>query len=113
MYHKNKARQPNEGGQKIRSYPGFLSYPVLQQINCQYGQIETSKLPLSLEGNLLQNWKTWKQSFTLFMTARENNGKSDKSKVCCYTALADSWGKGQGSLQYLCFFIYRGLCERQ
>ena len=33
---------------------------------------------LSLEGNLLQNWKTWKQNFTLFMTATEYNGKNDE-----------------------------------
>ena len=36
---------------------------------------------LSLKGNLLQNWKTWKQSFILFMTATEYNGKSDEVKT--------------------------------
>ena len=33
------------------------------------------------EENLLQNWKTWKQSFTLFMTATEYNDKSDEVKT--------------------------------
>ena len=36
---------------------------------------------VSLEVNLLQNWKIWKQSFTLFMTATEHNGKSDEVKT--------------------------------
>ena len=41
----------------------------------------------SLEGNLLQNWKTWKQNFTLFMTVTEYNGKSDevKTSLCLST----------------------------
>ena len=56
---------------------------------------------LSLEGNLLQNWKTWKQNFALFMTATEYNGKSEE-----VNKFADilHWGKDHGSLQYLCFF---------
>ena len=65
---------------------------------------------LSLEGNLLQNWKTWKQNFTLFMTATEYNGKNDEVSKFAVTL---HWGKDQGSLQYLCFFIYRGLYEIQ
>ena len=36
---------------------------------------------LSLKGNLPPNWKTWKQSFTLFMTATEYNGKCDEVKI--------------------------------
>ena len=56
---------------------------------------------LSLEGNLLQNWKTWKQNFALFMTATEYNGKSDEVNKF---AVILHWGKGHGSLQYLRFF---------
>ena len=36
--------------------------------------------PLSLEGNLEQNWKTWKQELTLYMQATESSGKSDTVK---------------------------------
>ena len=36
---------------------------------------------LSFEGNLLQNWKTCKQSFTLFMMVTEHNCKSDEVKT--------------------------------
>ena len=35
---------------------------------------------LSLEGNLEQNWKTWKQELTLYMQATESSGKSDTVK---------------------------------
>ena len=31
--------------------------------------------PLNLDGNLLQNWKSWKQDFNLFMTAAECDKK--------------------------------------
>ena len=37
--------------------------------------------PNSLEGNILRNWKTWKQNFTLLMAATEYNGKSDEVKI--------------------------------
>ena len=36
---------------------------------------------LSLEVNLRQSWKTWKQSFTLFMTTTEHDGKSEEVKT--------------------------------
>ena len=45
---------------------------------------------LSLEGNLLQNWKTWKQNFTLFTTVIECNGKSDKVKTSLCSSTEDS-----------------------
>ena len=32
---------------------------------------------LALDGNLEQNWKTWKQELTLYMQATESSGKSD------------------------------------
>ena len=37
--------------------------------------------PLSLEGNLVVNWKKWKQNFGLFMVAAEYEGKSEKVKA--------------------------------
>ena len=45
--------------------------------------MDTLKPPnsLSLEVNLRQSWKTWKQSFTLFMTTTEHDGKSDEVKT--------------------------------
>ena len=36
--------------------------------------------PLNLDGNLLQNWKSWKQDFNLFMTAAEYDEKPDNVK---------------------------------
>ena len=35
---------------------------------------------LALDGNLEQNWKTWKQELTLYMQAAESSGKSDTVK---------------------------------
>ena len=35
--------------------------------------------PLNLDGNLLQNWKSWKD-FNLFMTAAEYDEKPDNVK---------------------------------
>ena len=40
----------------------------------------TPPKPLLLEGNLSENWKKWKQNFTLYMDAIEYEGKSDKVK---------------------------------
>ena len=37
---------------------------------------------LSLEGNLAQNWKRWKQEFNLYMVAAEYKTKSDEVKSC-------------------------------
>ena len=37
--------------------------------------------PLIMEGNLLQNWKLWKQEFNLFMVATECTEKSDQVKT--------------------------------
>ena len=45
---------------------------------------------LSLEGNLRQNWKTWKQNFTLFMTVAECNGKSHEVKTSLCSSTEDS-----------------------
>ena len=61
----------------LHSYYTFSS-SVIQVIT--WCQIETSN-SLSLEENLLQNRKTSKESFTLFMTAAEYNGKNDKVKI--------------------------------
>ena len=36
--------------------------------------------PLNLDGNLLQNWKSWKQDFILFLTATEYGKKLDDVK---------------------------------
>ena len=36
--------------------------------------------PLNLDGNLLQNLKSWKQDFVLFMTATEYDEKLDNVK---------------------------------
>ena len=36
--------------------------------------------PLNLDGNLLQDWKLWKQQFYLFMTATEYDKKPDNVK---------------------------------
>ena len=35
---------------------------------------------LVLEGNLVENWKKWKQDFTIYMTATEYDGKDEKIK---------------------------------
>ena len=48
--------------------------------------------PLIMEGNLLQNWKLWKQEFNLFMIATGYTEKADKFTVTLH------WGKSQGSL---------------
>ena len=42
-------------------------------------RLKPSKL-LNLDGNLLQNWKSWKQDFILFMTATEFDQKPDNVK---------------------------------
>ena len=36
--------------------------------------------PLSLDGNLEQNWKVWKNELKLFMVAAENSEKANKVK---------------------------------
>ena len=36
--------------------------------------------PLSLQGNLAENWRKWKQRFELYMTASGNDSKSDETK---------------------------------
>ena len=36
--------------------------------------------PLVLTGNLAENWRKFKQRFTLFVTATDKDGKSDKVK---------------------------------
>ena len=36
--------------------------------------------PLNLDGNLQQNWKSWKQDFILFMTDKEYDKKLDNVK---------------------------------
>lgn len=36
---------------------------------------------LSLQGNVAENWRRWKQRFQLYMEASEKNGKDDKLKV--------------------------------
>ena len=36
--------------------------------------------PLNLDGNLQQNWKSWKQDFILFMTDKEYDKKPDNMK---------------------------------
>ena len=37
--------------------------------------------PLIMEGNLLQNWKLWKQEFNLFMIATEYTEKAEQVKT--------------------------------
>ena len=37
--------------------------------------------PLSLTGNLLENWKKWKQDFDLYMVAALYEDKGDKIKA--------------------------------
>ena len=39
---------------------------------------------LSLEGNLLENWKTWKQNFGFYHTAIEYNDKDTKVKASLF-----------------------------
>ena len=43
------------------------------------GRLKPPK-PLNLDGNLLQNQKSWKQDFILFMTATEHDHKPDNMK---------------------------------
>ena len=49
-------------------------------------RLEPSK-PLNLDRNLLQNWKSWKQEFILFMAPTEYDEKPDNVKgsllLCC------------------------------
>ena len=50
--------------------------------------------PLNLDEFLLQNWKSWKQDFTLFRTDTKYDEKPDNVKVVyCYTVLANEQGK--------------------
>ena len=51
--------------------------------------------PLIMEGNLLQNWKLWKQEFNLFMIATEYTEKAEQVKtiIYCYIALGEEPGK--------------------
>ena len=40
--------------------------------------------PLSLEGNVQENWKTWKQNFGFFITATECNEKASEVKASLF-----------------------------
>ena len=40
----------------------------------------TPPKPLIVEGNLVKNWKRWKQDFTLYLTATEFTKKSNQVK---------------------------------
>ena len=41
---------------------------------------------IGLEGNLAENWRLWKQRFTLWLTATESDGKDDKIKIAMLLA---------------------------
>ena len=36
---------------------------------------------LSLQGNVAENWKCWKQKFDIFLTAKEATEKADSIKI--------------------------------
>ena len=40
----------------------------------------TPPKPLIVEGNLVENWKLWKQDFTLYLATTEYTGKSNQVK---------------------------------
>ena len=40
----------------------------------------TPPKPLSLDGNVVENWKIWKQDFNFYMVATEYENKDDKVK---------------------------------
>ena len=58
--------------------------PLLLNITWCQKKIDIDRLkppkPINLDGNLLQNWKSWKQGFILFMTAAEYDEKPDNVK---------------------------------
>ena len=41
----------------------------------------TPPKPLTVEGNLVENWKRWKQDFTLYLTTTEYTKKNKSSKI--------------------------------
>lgn len=44
--------------------------------------------PLSLQGNIAENWRRWKQRFELYMVASEKNEKSNEVKAAIFLHLA-------------------------
>ena len=46
--------------------------------------------PLSLEGNISENWRRWKQQFEIFMTATGTDDKSDDVKSATLLHFAGS-----------------------
>ena len=41
---------------------------------------------INLSGNLVDNWRLWKQRFNLLMTATESDAKADKVKIAMLLA---------------------------
>ena len=43
--------------------------------------------PLSLQGNLSENWRRWKQQFTIYVTATGKTSASDEVKFAIFLHL--------------------------
>ena len=57
--------------------------------------MEQLKLPsaLSFDGNVDHEWKTWKKHFSIYLTATESDGKSEKTKTCILLSCIGSKGR--------------------